>query len=231
MKHLSCLVAWLLCAVCAQSQNGNDASYEMRSLQEKLREIQKGAIVTFGPGQFNSAPVSIGFPFQYRGKLYSTLYVTSNGSLHFGEPGAEVSPIAPVVHDASPEKIEYLLEGSAPNRVFTIEWEQITLKEGSAVPDLFAQVRLHERTGAIDFVYGYANRKIESPTQSTGTTINGLGPEGDIRLSTVYTKNGIVVSFQYLKLSEVITLDKKSLVFRFQPATSGDQQNDISDES
>lgn len=231
MKYLACLLAGLLCVVYAHGQNDSNTHYEVETTHEKLKEIQKGTNLSFAVDQLNSDPGSIGFSFPYHGTSYTIFYITPNGSLHFGEPaGGTAGPLAPV-RDAYPGKIEYLLEGNAPNRTLTIEWEQIKLKEASGTSDLFAQVRLFEHSGNIEFVYGFAARKIDSPTQSIGTTLNGIGPEGDIRLSTVYTKSDIVVSYQYLNLSEVITLSKKSLVVRFRPAKTDDEHEEISDES
>jgi hypothetical protein len=49
--------------------------------------------------------------------------------------------------------IRYSLAGSAPNRVFTVEWVGMEVFN-NAGPNLNFQVRLYETTGEIEFVYG-----------------------------------------------------------------------------
>lgn len=58
--------------------------------------------------------------------------------------------------DALGNSIKYQLSGSAPNRVFTMEWINMAVY-GNTSPSLNFQVKLHETSGIIEFLYGTMN--------------------------------------------------------------------------
>lgn len=55
--------------------------------------------------------------------------------------------------DALGNSIKYLVSGTAPNRILTIEWINMAVF-GNTTPSINFQVKLHETTGVIDYIYG-----------------------------------------------------------------------------
>jgi hypothetical protein len=126
-----------------------------------------------------SAPTDIGFTFSYMGSSYTQFSVSTNGYLDFssstadGEtagaygfensqfrsPSGTLLAIAPLYDDlisrlpSLDNGFKYLVTGSAPNRVLTVEW--IDVREYSdGTSDLNFQVKLYETTNVIELTYG-----------------------------------------------------------------------------
>ena len=55
-------------------------------------------------------------------------------------------------------KVHYKVTGAAPNRVLTVEFLNMSIVYNGTAADGTYQVRLHETTGQIEFVYGAMNR-------------------------------------------------------------------------
>lgn len=55
--------------------------------------------------------------------------------------------------EALGNSIKYLMTGTAPNRVLTIEWINMAVY-GNTTPSLNFQVKLYETTGVIEYIYG-----------------------------------------------------------------------------
>jgi PKD domain len=129
-----------------------------------------------------SNPVEIGFDFWYNGVRYTDVSISTNGYIDFSSsnnnggptvnpygyangqytlPGGTLNSIAPIYDDQTTQgavdplgnSIRTKLTGTAPNRIFTIEWENMAIYLNTS-PDLNYQVKIHETTGVIDFIYG-----------------------------------------------------------------------------
>lgn len=120
-----------------------------------------------------SSSIPIGFTFTYCGTDYTDVYASSNGWISFGSspyiyayPGstsylatgssAGIGPAAmPLWDDASGAggTATYLTEGTAPNRVFTIEFRNWKWDYSVSDPVLSFQVKLFEGTNIIQYIY------------------------------------------------------------------------------
>lgn len=129
-----------------------------------------------------SFPINIGFDFWYNGIRYTELSVSTNGYIDFsnsannGGPttaaygygnfqfsatGGTLNAIAPFYDDQTTQggndplgnSIRTITTGTAPNRVLTIEWYDMAVYLNTT-PSLNYQVKLYERTGVIEMVYG-----------------------------------------------------------------------------
>ncbi len=128
-----------------------------------------GTVVNF-PSSDNSfaGPAPIGFSFPFFENSYTQLFLSTNGTLSFGQvmltPINQVIPlsappnnfIAPLWTDLdvggiNPGKVRYDTLGSAPNRQFVVSWEDVTHVNTPGNP-LDFQVILHEN-GDICFQY------------------------------------------------------------------------------
>lgn len=133
----------------------------------------------------NSAPQSIGFPFSYNGATFTEFVLNTNGFLKLGtippstnlylpeDGGGNVSPfeslnpvdvniVAPFNFDLregnGPGGGEYRVAttGTAPNRVCTVQWKNVTDKGRIAAaqyPNFSFQAKLYETTNVIEFAY------------------------------------------------------------------------------
>jgi hypothetical protein len=128
-----------------------------------------------------SFPVNIGFDFWYDGVRYTQFSISTNGYLDFSASSADGGPtagpydrqntrfssnngtflaLAPMYDDLSGQgvnplanNIKTFISGVAPNRILTTEWLNLGTS-GNNTPSLNFQVKLHETTGQIEYVYG-----------------------------------------------------------------------------
>lgn len=129
-----------------------------------------------------SSVTNIGFTFKLAGTSYTQFSVSSNGALGLGSstvtttyccpPSLASSYGTPIItaywrdqYCPSDGGVYYLLSGSSPNRVLTVEWRVNQCCVSSSYQVKF-QVRLYETTNAIEFVYG-------SGSSAYGTSYNG----------------------------------------------------------
>ncbi|MDP3114947.1 MAG: carboxypeptidase regulatory-like domain-containing protein [Candidatus Cloacimonadaceae bacterium] len=113
-----------------------------------------------------SEAINIGFTFPYGENVYTVVRVSSNGWVGFGPTFAhsnlsnqllstEYRPLAAPLWDdisLSGGTAQYLVTGTAPNRIFTVQYQNARWNY-SATNQFNFQVRLYE-TGKIDFIYG-----------------------------------------------------------------------------
>ncbi len=120
--------------------------------------------------------VPIGFSFQYNGLNYSVIHLNANGVASLGAPylasptdptydqnelraatgfrGATRPVLAPFWDNlafTNLADLTYKTEGTAPNRVFTAQWQNMAWQGGS--PALSFQLKLYETTNVVEFVY------------------------------------------------------------------------------
>jgi CSLREA domain-containing protein len=123
-----------------------------------------------------SIPVSLPFPFMFYGTSYDSIYAVSNGNLQFRYGGTSHSnycfPYPYFEEIISPHWDDLLLggagdgiyistTGSAPERIFNIEWRG---RYSGGAGSVNFEVRLHETTNAIEFIYGAVGQGGDSAT-------------------------------------------------------------------
>ncbi len=116
---------------------------------------------------FNAVP--IGFTFNYNGVDYTQVSIQSNGFAAMGasvsnsytplSSGATNNVLSALGRDlqgnGTTSQLMSLMEGTAPNRVFTIQWKDYKRWGSSYVGDSFNfQIKLHETTNVVEYVYG-----------------------------------------------------------------------------
>lgn len=125
-----------------------------------------GTVITGAQGDdVTGTAQPIGFSFTYNGTAYTTVNVCSNGWLNFATSstsaansglGTTTNPnaaLAPWWDDLSSSSVQYLTSGSAPNRVFTVQWVSLSYYQIST-RTINYQVKLYETTNEIEFWYG-----------------------------------------------------------------------------
>ncbi|MBS1583516.1 MAG: fibronectin type III domain-containing protein [Bacteroidetes bacterium] len=113
--------------------------------------------------------INIGFNFTYNGTVYSTFSINTNGWIRLGGaiPGSPwvnslgstsyPAAIAPFWDDnhRNAGTISYSTTGSPGSQVLTVDWNNVSIGGGGSTGGSASyQLRLHETTNAIDFVYG-----------------------------------------------------------------------------
>lgn len=130
-----------------------------------------------GADDNRSQSVDIGFTFYYMGQPVTQFSISTNGFIdfssssatgagsgaygymnsNFSSPGGTTLAIAPFYTDligaSTSASYAYLTSGTAPNRILTAEWIGVRgYNDGGG--NLNFQVRLHEKSNAIDMIYG-----------------------------------------------------------------------------
>lgn len=108
----------------------------------------------------------IGFEFVYMGQIYTTVSASTNGwmtlgqyassalsnNLTTGTPRPVIAPLWDDLHMGN-GNVYYRTDGNAPNRIFTIEWNNVRWYYSVTDPTISFQVKLYEGTGVIQFIY------------------------------------------------------------------------------
>ncbi|MBP8824541.1 MAG: hypothetical protein KBH07_12945, partial [Flavobacteriales bacterium] len=124
-----------------------------------------GSSMLVTTGNFVSAVTSIGFDFVYEGTTYTTFTANNYGSMRLGNTPIQnyqvqnlgdnnplISPLS-VDGDESGNWSEYIVSGTAPNRVLTVHWDHHAYPWDGGTHYIF-QASLYEGTNVIEFNYG-----------------------------------------------------------------------------
>ncbi|MGC3946952.1 MAG: PKD domain-containing protein [Chryseolinea sp.] len=124
-------------------------------------DLTPGTTLTFGPDE-NSASSPIGFSFTFFGQAYSNIVVNANGYVTFGaDAGSGLNQTLPSATapnnliagawddlDATGGTISTVVVGSAPNRRFIINYDNVGYVVGPE--KVTFQIQLHETSNAIE---------------------------------------------------------------------------------
>jgi hypothetical protein len=133
------------------------------------------------------AAVPIGFTFNYAGTNYTQVGTCSNGWMSLlpatnfarnndldGTIGGATRPfVAPFFDDIDMTlgSVSYLTTGSAPNRVFTMQWLNAKWDYTGTAPAISFQAKLFETTNRVQFVYRQEAGAIGIDVNSFGASI------------------------------------------------------------
>ncbi|MHC4609900.1 MAG: fibronectin type III domain-containing protein, partial [Planctomycetota bacterium] len=144
----------------------------------------------------SSEAIPLGFTFWFMGVPYTQVWANSNGHLSFNAAAWSTSTasmrinslaggsatlrpmLAPLWDDlsgAATGTASYLTTGSAGSRVFTFEWLSWKWNAAAAHAVISFQVRLHEATGAIEFIYRQEPGAVNLASASIGIAATGTG--------------------------------------------------------
>lgn len=134
---------------------------------------------------------NIGFDFFYNGNPtpFTQCYISPNGFIVFGalQPTPTLTApisnstaydgvIAPMAADLySAQPITYRLYGTAPNRVFVVQWKDVERKSGTTFLTGFSnfQIRLYETSNRIELRYGACNPDDLTPVVNAQVGLRG----------------------------------------------------------
>jgi hypothetical protein len=158
-----------------------------------------------------SAVTTIPFPFYYMGTAYTQFSVNSNGQMRLGATviggaaqtvaasTALLVPVSGVNTLEAAGAATYLVTGTSPNRILTVDWSNLRIPASATATTTTLsemQVRLHEGTGVIEYVYGamynFTNATSKSVFLSSGTAATTVGSLSAFTTTPVYNTNGSV---------------------------------------
>lgn len=133
--------------------------------------------------------IPIGFRFPYAGTDYTSFTASTNGFVKLGAGltlAANEYPfdnrlsinlirgpvLAPLWDDLSSSEFSYSLDGVYPGRILTMQWLNVEWNQ-SANAGISFQVKLHENTGKIEYVYRQEPGALQSPSASVGIRLLG----------------------------------------------------------
>lgn len=169
-KHiLSSLAALLLLAATSQAQ-ATLSGYNFQAQSSTYGPLGGGIRVPSLEADEATYRVPLGFTYAVAGKFYTEVTLSSNGWLCLGETrkyfalananefyrGAEgdwlAAPLWANLSGAGGQA-SYQTLGTAPNRVFVMEWRNWRWDEQAAAASISFQARLYETTNKVEFSY------------------------------------------------------------------------------
>ena len=164
MKQLYTIV--IFCCLSLEIQAQTAASYTFSQSNGTYTALSGASNIYTGAWDDNvTNSLSIGFTFNQCGTNYTTMNVCANGWINFGSSITNTyTPLSSKTHAISvlggdlyyspSGTVTYLLSGTAPNRVFTIQWQNCCHFSSSTTGPLNFQIKLYETSNIIELVYG-----------------------------------------------------------------------------
>ncbi|WP_375558907.1 Ig-like domain-containing protein [Bernardetia sp. OM2101] len=188
-----------------------------------------------------SGVLPIGFTFTYDGIPYTEFKASSNGFITFGvattssgttndldDGSFSTNSMYPVLAplwddldggDAAGAKAAYVLTGTAPNRVLTMEWLNWQWSWLASNPVISFQVKLYESTGVIEYVYNQEAAAVSSASASIGLTSVHTGTTvGFISLSDA---SAAPTTSTVTETANINTKPANGQIYRWTPALFG----------
>ncbi|MCK9334483.1 MAG: choice-of-anchor J domain-containing protein [Candidatus Cloacimonetes bacterium] len=188
---LNTLFLMLIFTVFAISSWALVSEYTFTSTVGTYTEITDGTVLPNPePGVTNPTynAIALGFDFVYDNVTYTSISVAENGFLAMGnEVITQNLPIsasagtnnlvAALSRDIIAQtdgQIMYLLSGTAPERVFTVQWKNFRRVPTAASGDIINfQIQLHEGTNEVIFCYGNVTVSLISTAQTVQVGMRG----------------------------------------------------------
>lgn len=222
---------WLLCLLLSTNLFSQQLSnYAFVAEAGTFTAITGGTqLLAAGDDEEESAITNIGFEFWYLGNRYTQFSVSDNGVLGFGGTvlpatttdnlpnGNARNVLAPLWDDqavGATGSVKYLVTGTAPNRVLTVEWLNMEWSWGATAPVISYQVRLFETSGVIEYQYQRNAAAVNAGSASIGMNATATGANNYASLSG----SGTAPTVSYTAATNNInTKPANGQIYRFTP--------------
>ncbi|MEN6444872.1 MAG: carboxypeptidase regulatory-like domain-containing protein [Candidatus Cloacimonas sp.] len=229
MKRLSLLLV-MICMVCL-SWATIDEYYTFNATTGTYTPIT-GTDAAISTDDGISAAIPIGFTFGYGDFSYSEVKISSNGWVGLGtsQTGSNLTNnlastsyqpvVAPLWDDLSMASgiVSYLTTGTAPNRIFTVQYADAKWNYSGPVGFNF-QVQLYE-TGKVSFIYGSNAGTPNNPSASIGINMT---PGGSGWFYSINPTSGAASTTT--ETTTITTFPAQGTVYEFNPVVA--QANDL----
>ncbi|CAN1542127.1 Ig-like domain CHU_C associated [Flavobacteriaceae bacterium] len=181
--------------------------------------------------------IPIGFNFDYSGQSFSTFGISTNGTIQLGTTATSftnnlatnANVIAPLWDDNNMNTgaITYLTTGTAPNRVLTVQWANVSVGGGGSIDNSTNnyQVKLFEGSNVVKLNYDTLS-DLNASTASIGISgatgqFLSVTPTSPIQLSTVSatTSNNAIAAFGDISSGTVFTFTPPTYTYAWSPST------------
>ncbi len=216
------------------------SEYSFTSSQGTFSEISGGTVHgTAANDNECFLAIPLGFSFTYNGVAYTTISIATNGFIAMGDnvvtsnvaissatgTNNVVAALNRDIKSRDTGSLMSLSSGTAPNRVFTVQWLHYKrVPTATANDDFSFQIQLHENGNKVQFVYG-AFTAVTSTTAASiqvglrgdaNTDFNNRATTTDWSATTAGTANN-----SNCTLSATV-YPANGLTFNFQPAATGE---------
>ncbi len=200
VRYATLLVAACVTGVASYGQT--PSQYILAAVPGTYVPLSGGTAVTvIQADDATSAQIPIGFTFPFAGTNYTDFKVNSNGWLSFGNvtPSATqmrgnstanltsftpcVMPLWDDLDGAAAGAATYLVTGSAPNRVFTMEWKNWEWDFSTNTAVISFQVKLYETSGVIEYIYKQEAGAVSGGSATIGIATNANSGSGFLTLN------------------------------------------------
>lgn len=162
--------------------SGSSLSYTFSATSGSYSSISGTQAVASAIDEGYTNNIPIGFNFQYGCQSYTQVAVSSNGWLSFNSVssaslsndlasnsiGNVVAPLWDDLATYTAGQVRYTTTGSSPNRIFTVEWYNMEWNYSASANVVSFEVKLHETTNVIEFIYHDAGGTATSGSASIG---------------------------------------------------------------
>lgn len=179
MKKILLFLAFCVVSI-AFAKAQNVSTYAFTQVNGSYSGINGTEIIADGADSYASALTNIGFNFTYHGTVFTQFAASSNGFITLGSvPSAfTTTPMSSIPNSIAifardgeiDGNVEYLLSGTAPNRVLTVQYDFYSVYWLNYDDEVRAQIKLYETTNVIEIIYRQGSR---SSTYTGQVGING----------------------------------------------------------
>jgi len=219
-------------AVTLTTSAGCSLNYSFSATTGTFTSIVGNGGTSIGMAGENNATYSnlaIGFSFPFAGSSYSSIAVCTNGWISFNASTASTATtyssglpaqpfLAPLFDDLgvnSDGDIYYRLDGSAPNRTFTVEWNKMAWTVPGGWNNVISFQAILSETGKIQYIY---SRNVSSPASVTAFV--GMMDALEYYLSASDLTTSATVSSSTVT-QNISTWPVSGLAFTFTPYPAG----------
>lgn len=217
------------------------ASYVFTPVQGTYTEITGGTGVSAIQVDQALSQVPIGFNFSYCGNTYSQALASSNGWLSFKLTStnscssneftylnSDVKPGLMALwddHSGAGGTASYKTEGTAPNRVFTLEWKNWKWYYNAPAPVISFQVKLYETTNIIEYHYRQEAEPVYLGTTGPymGATIGISDGQATVGYLSLNNTSASPTASATVYTTDLITKPATGQIYRFSPPTTTPQ--------
>ncbi len=205
MKRIYQYILLVMAAVMLSSAGAlaNMSDYQFEESTGSATDLSSASTISGTTGDDAAGSANIGFTFNLDGTDYTTFTASSNGVVGLGSYSTTTysnnltgySPIITAWWDDmyADNYVQYVVTGSAPNRVLVIAWNVYALATSSS--RYHYEVRLHETSNEIDFYYGsstpYSGQSASIGVCVSSSNYASVSPGSPATVSNSSANNGV----------------------------------------
>lgn len=236
MRKIILFVA--LCVSFAFVNAQNVSTYTFTQFTGTYTAITGGTtILAGGSDNVFSALTNIGFNFVYHGAVFTQFCVNSNGFITLGviptaDNAQQYNPLPNIPNtiafaakdDNTDSPVEYVLTGSFPNRILTIQYTLLSLYYDPGFTDqLRAQVKLYESSNIIELIYQTVKQKTDNTVRVgiTGAAVTDFSVRSNASKTWATTVAGLTnAATMAWKGTATTNVPANGQTYRWSPCTT-----------